>query len=323
MRDGWKVEIFFKGEPKSKTRTWIVLTTTPQWGPQPHTLNRPIIFSNCSLSLLGLGHPHLDGLVIRNSDKKAWVGRGEGNTVDTLVMLQSGYLAPPMPVRFYHGIQVILMMGFMFSNSVLTTCPNPLPCNPHFHCSQEVGWCPSRCRKPPGTNISDWLTLNLTSPLNLWTPCDQCRSSEESWECEGRWPPFQSLGQSEGVLLHGVGLPGATFKESYWRWCLKRKEVEAHLRTFAKIYWPERSRAIPTTCPCNSTLWSGAAPVSSVIELLRNCLRPIWCGTEVDWLQRNTSVKIVPFLLLSWKNSSRSYYIIPTSQKMRNCPFSK
>ena len=137
------------------------------------------------------------------------------------------------------------MMGFMFSNSVLTTCPKPLPCNPHCHCSQEAGWCPSRCRKPPGTNISDWLTLNLTSPLNLWTPCDQCRSSEESRECEGRWPPFQSLGQSEGVLLHGVGPHGATFKESYWRWCLNRKEVEltgGHLQKYIDPNDPEQSQ---------------------------------------------------------------------------------
>ena len=44
-------------------------------------------FFSHTLSLLCPGHPHLDGLVIGDSDKELGVGGGEGNTVDTLVMM--------------------------------------------------------------------------------------------------------------------------------------------------------------------------------------------------------------------------------------------
>ena len=48
---------------------------------------RCVLESKSTSSLLWLGHPQLDGLVIRDGDKEIGVGRAERDTVDTLVVL--------------------------------------------------------------------------------------------------------------------------------------------------------------------------------------------------------------------------------------------
>lgn len=59
-----------------------------------------VLFSSVryTLSVLCFGRPQLDGFVIGDGDEEGRVGGGEGDAVDTLVVLQGGHLASPVPV---------------------------------------------------------------------------------------------------------------------------------------------------------------------------------------------------------------------------------
>ena len=77
-----------------------------------------------TLSVLCLGRPQLDGFVIGDGDEEGRVGGGEGDAVDTLVVLQGGHLASPVPVsevnffNFCGGVKVEKVFGTDLSHTL-------------------------------------------------------------------------------------------------------------------------------------------------------------------------------------------------------------